>query len=138
MYRRTPGIRSKFQAVALHPYTSNYKRLVPYTEEFRRVLKLHGDASKRLLITELGWSSQKPQRNNSFAKGVGGQARELKGAFKVLRANQRRWKLDGVYWFSVDDAFGVCNFCDGSGLFAEGFVPKPSWYAYVKFAGGKP
>lgn len=138
MYRRTPGVKAKFDAVALHPYASNYKKLVPYAEEFRQVLKTHGDAGKRMLITELGWSSRKPEPNNSFAKGIGGQARELRGAFSTLLANQRKWKLDGVYWFSADDAAGVCNFCDGSGLFSEGFLPKPSWYAYVKFAGGKP
>ena len=49
-----------------------------------------------------------------------------------------KWKLKRVYWFSVDDQTGVCNFCDGSGLFAQGFVPKKSWFAYVKFAGGTP
>ncbi len=28
-----------------------------------------------------------------------------------------KWKLQRVYWFSVDDQAGACNFCDGSGLF---------------------
>ena len=41
-----------------------------------------------------------------------------------------------MIWFSVDDRKEVCNFCDGTGLFGDGFVPKPSWPAYVKFAGG--
>jgi hypothetical protein len=33
---------------------------------------------------------------------------------------------------------GTCNFCDGSGLFGEGFIPKPSWKAFVRFSGGQP
>lgn len=136
MYRRTPGIKRMFQGVALHPYTTNYKRLTPYIEEFRNVLKANHDAGKGLWITELGWSSGHPTSNNHFAKGPAGQAAQLKGAFGILRKNQPKWRLQRIYWFSVDDQTGVCNFCDGSGLFGDGFVPKPSWFAYVKFAGG--
>ena len=55
----------------------------------------------------------------------------LKGAFSLLSGKQAKWKLQRVYWFSVDDQPGTCNFCDGSGLFGPGFVPKPAWYAYV-------
>ena len=80
----------------------------------------------------------RPSQTDQFAKGVEGQARELKGAFKLLERNQVTWKLKRVFWFSVDDRPGLCNFCGGSGLFSEGFVPKPSWKAYVKFAGGTP
>ena len=84
------------------------------------MLTRNHDAGKGLWITEMGWSSEPPQPNNSFAKGVAGQARELKGAFRLLSANQRRWHLQRVYWFSIDDFAGVCNFCGGSGLFANG------------------
>jgi polysaccharide biosynthesis protein PslG len=138
MYERTPGIRSKFHGVALHPYTGDYRRLTPYIEEFRTVLKANHDAGKGLWITELGWSSQPPSRGNSFAKGRRGQAQQLSGAFSLLRKNQRKWRLKRLYWFSVDDQPRTCNFCDGSGLFASGFTPKPAWFAYTRFAGGQP
>ena len=141
MYERTPGVKSKFDGVALHPYTARYQELPGEIEEFRDVEKANGDSRKGLWITELGWSSQPPPSNplrNVFAKGVGGQASQLKGAFGLLKAKQAKWRLQRIYWFSVDDAAGACNFCDGSGLFGEGFVPKKSWYAYVKFAGGTP
>ena len=141
MYERTPGVKSKFDGVALHPYTARYQELPEEIEEFRAVQKANGDSRKGLWITELGWSSQPPPSNpllNVFAKGVGGQASQLKGAFGLLKAKQAKWKLQRIYWFSVDDVAGACNFCDGSGLFGEGFVPKKSWYAYVKFAGGTP
>jgi hypothetical protein len=141
MYEKTPGIKAKFNGVALHPYTGNYTELTPEIEEFRKVLTVNHDSSKSLWITELGWSSEPPPANpllNIFAKGLQGQARELKGAFTLLSANAAKWRLARVYWFSVDDAPGACNFCDGSGLFKEGFVPKPAWYEYVKFAGGTP
>lgn len=138
MYKSTPGIKSKFDGVALHPYTKTYKRIPEYTEEFLDVLEAHGDAGKDLWFTELGWSSQKPTPGNSFAKGRSGQATQLKGAFKLLRNNQRKWNIQRLYWFSVDDQENACNFCDGSGLFADGFVPKPAWFAFTQFSGGKP
>jgi polysaccharide biosynthesis protein PslG len=139
MYERTPGIKSKFQGVALHPYTGRYQRLFPYIEELRTVLKANHDAGKDLWITELGWSS-KPAHGDEdgFAKGLKGQATQLKGAFSMLRAKRAKWHIKRVYWFSVDDQIGSCNFCDGSGLFGEGFLPKPAWFAFARFAGGKP
>ncbi len=138
MYESTPGIKSKFVGVALHPYTGSYKNLPGRIEEVRRVLKSNHDAGKGLYLTELGWSSEPPRAGNSFAKGLQGQARELKGAFALLKANQRRWHIQQVFWFSIGDYAGLCNFCGGSGLFRNGLVPKPAWFQYVHFAGGRP
>lgn len=138
MYRSTPGIKSMFQGYALHPYTGSYKNLTSRIEEVREALKVNRDAGKGLWVTELGWSSQRPRAGNSFNKGLAGQATQLKGAFGLLRAKQRKWRIQRLYWFSVDDLKGACNFCDGSGLFADGFQPKPAWRAFVKFAGGTP
>ncbi len=137
MYERTPGIKSMFQGIALHPYTGTFKRLEPYIEEFRAILKENHDAGKGLWLTEVGWSSQPESKRNSFAKGPHGQANQLKGAFRVLRSNQGKWHVQRVYWFSIDDQKGSCNFCDGSGLFGTGFQPKPAWRAYVSFSGGR-
>ena len=138
MYRTTPGVKSKFNGIALHPYTTTFKRLKPDIEEIRAVLKKVKDPSKGIWITELGWSSSSGSAGNSFAKGPAGQAQQLKGAFSLLVKNQRKWRIQRVYWFSIDDYGAACNFCDGSGLFGQGFAPKQSWYAYVKFAGGTP
>jgi len=138
MYKRTPGVKKRFNGVALHPYTIRARELPGVTEEFRKVLTTNGDAGKGLWMTELGWSSGKASPANQFAKGPAGQARELRTSFSILRSKQVKWKVKSVFWFSVDDAPGACNFCDGSGLFGEGFQPKPSWFSYVKFAGGQP
>lgn len=140
MYRTNPGIKSRFQGVSLHPYTGTYKEVAVRVEEVRRVLKANHDAGKGLWITELGWSSSPPVPGqlNTFNKGPAGQVTQLKGAFTLLERNQVKWHIQRLYWFSVDDQQGACNFCDGSGLFGEGFIPKQSWYAYVKYAGGTP
>jgi hypothetical protein len=138
LYTSTPGIKRKFTGVALHPYTTKYQQLTPDIEEFLTVLKANHDPGKKLWITEIGWSSEPKSAGDSFAKGPAGQATQLKGAFNLFKAKAAKWKLQRIYWFSVDDAPGICNFCGGSGLFGSGFVPKNSWYAYVKFAGGTP
>ena len=139
MYRSTPGIKSKFQGVALHPYTGSYKNLTSRIEEVRGVLIDNHDAGKGLWITELGWSSQPPEARQQLRQGLERAGAAAEGR---LQAAPRQTGASGisqrVYWFSVDDLTGACNFCDGSGLFGEGFMPKPSWHAYVKFAGGRP
>lgn len=137
VYRSTPGIKRKFVGVALHPYTGEFQRLAPEIEKFRQVLAQNHDAGKGLWITEVGWSSEPPSRSDSFAKGPAGQAKQLKGAFKLFERRAARWRLKQIFWFSVDDAPNICNFCGGSGLFGKGFVPKKAWFAYVHFAGGK-
>jgi hypothetical protein len=137
MYRTNPGIGAKFDGVALHPYVTEYQRLPSEIEEVRQELRSRGDGAKRLWITEIGWSSESPRRSDSFAVGVNGQARQLTGAFRILRANQARWRIPQIFWFSVDDQRGSCNFCGGSGLFANGFRPKPAWKAFVRFSGGR-
>jgi hypothetical protein len=137
MYKTNPGIKSRFQGVALHPYVARYRQLPSEIEELRGVMTRSGDGAKGLWVTELGWSSEPPQGpSNVFAVGTSGQARELKGAFTLLKADAAKYRLQHVYWFSVDDAAETCNFCNGSGLFKKGFVPKKSWTEFVKFTGG--
>jgi hypothetical protein len=138
MYRSTPGVKRKFIGVSLHPYTSKFQELTGDMEAVRAVLKENRDAGKGLWVTELGWSSGPPRANNSFARGRGGQKRQLQGAFGLLSRKQAPWRIKRLYWFSVDDAPGACNFCDGSGLFGAGFTPKPAWFTFVRFAGGNP
>jgi hypothetical protein len=138
MYQGNPGIKSKFNGVALHPYTYFAAELPEVIEEFRNFLVKNHDGGKGLWITELGWSSGPPDPGNRFAKGFSGQANQLKQAFTLLRAKAAKWRIRGAYWFSVDDFPGACNFCDHSGLFGSGFKPKKSWYAYVKLTGGTP
>jgi hypothetical protein len=138
MYRTTPGVRGKFLAVSLHPYSYSYKQLPAEIEEVRAALKRAHDPGRALWLTELGWSSGRPEAangHNKFEKGPQGQARELSGAFGLLRSKAAAWRVKRVYWFSLTDAPGTCNFCDGSGLFGAGFAPKPAWSAYERLAG---
>lgn len=137
MYRATPGVRGKFLAVALHPYSYNYRQLTPEIEELRAALKASRDGGRAIWLTELGWSSGHPNASNGhnkFEKGPRGQARELRGAFGLLRSKAAAWRVKRVYWFSFTDSPGTCNFCDGSGLFDDSLKPKLAWSSYKSFA----
>ncbi len=137
MYKTTPGVRGKFLAVSLHPYSYTYKQLGPEIEELRAALKASHDPGRAIWLTELGWSSGHPSAangHNKFEKGLTGQARELRGAFNLLRSHAAAWHVKRVYWFSYTDSPGTCNFCDGSGLFGPKLKPKPAWSSYKSFA----
>ena len=138
MYATNAGIKSRFDGVSLHPYSYFAHELTGVIEELRGVLVEHRDSAAGLWVTELGWSSGKPTPSNLFAKGPAGQARQLSTSFSLLRNKQRKWRIQQVYWFSVDDMEGACNLCSGSGLFAPGFIAKKAWFTYVRFAGGTP
>jgi hypothetical protein len=139
LYRTTPGIKSKFDAVALHPYSTKYQDLDVGIEAVRKTLKANRDPGVDIWITELGWSSGRPSAANgfnSYEKGPSGQAKQLKGAYTLLLKHQVKWRIKSIFWYSVDDNAAICNFCDGSGLFGPGFAPKPAWSAFVRFTGG--
>ncbi len=136
---RTPGIKSTFDAIALHPYAFHVDILEELTNGIREVVLKNRDAGAQLYITEMGWGSQNDPHIVAFEQGLGGQARELRGAYRYLLDNQRRLNLKGAYWFSWKDLAGYCNFCDSVGLFRQGerFHPKPAWHAFVGLTGGR-
>ena len=136
---QVPGIKSTFDAVALHPYAADAKTLERYTEEIRGVILANRDPRAQLWITELGWGSQ-GNSPVSFERGWKGQARELRLAYRYLLDSARRLNLMRTYWFSWKDAQPApCTFCDSVGLFRAGsaFKPKPSWFSFVRLAGGR-
>jgi hypothetical protein len=135
---RVPGIKSRFDAVALHPYAIDTEELQGMVEGVHEVTRENHDRPG-LFITEMGWGSQNNFEEVAFEQGIRGQVRELRGAYGYLIENQRRLNLKQVYWFSWKDAALLCNFCDSVGFFREGerFKPKPSWHAFVRITGGR-
>jgi len=138
---RSPGIKSRFDAAALHPYAFHVEDLEALTAETRAAMLEHHDAGAGLYITEMGWGSQDDPNVVAFEQGIRGQARELRGAYDYLIRNRRRLNLEGVYWYSWKDSPGytACHFCDSVGLFRAGrkFRPKPAWHTLVGLTGGR-
>jgi hypothetical protein len=137
---RVPGIKSDFDAVALHPYAVDAEALAEMTEGMREVIVKNHDPGASLYITEMGWGSQNDFHRDAFEQGPRGQVRELRGAYRFLLQNRHRLNLKSVYWFSWQDLPHSCNFCDSVGLFRYGnrLRPKPSWRAFVRITGGQP
>jgi hypothetical protein len=135
---RYPGIKSRFDAIDLHPYAVDAETLEEEVEEFHQVaVKAHDRPA--LYITEMGWGSQNDFNHDAYEQGINGQVKQLRDSYGYLIANARRLNLKGVYWFSWKDMKGSCDFCDSVGLFREGtrFKPKPSWRAFVGITGGR-
>jgi hypothetical protein len=138
---RSPGIKARFDAAALHPYAFHVEELKALTKGVRAVMLDHGDRGAGLYVTEIGWGSQNDPDVVAFEQGLQGQARELRAAYRYLIGNRRRLNLKGVYWYSWKDnpEYTECSFCDSVGLFRAGlkFRPKPAWRAFVGLTGGR-
>ncbi|MGC1165705.1 MAG: hypothetical protein WA862_06315 [Solirubrobacterales bacterium] len=135
---RSPGIKSRFDGIALHPYAVDAETLEELVEELVEVTKENRDRVP-LYITEMGWGSQNNFKQVAFEQGVRGQVKQLKDSYEYLLENRSRLALKQVYWFSWKDLPGSCNFCDSVGLFRSGpkFKPKPSWRAFIGLTGGR-
>ena len=118
---RTPGIKSRFDGIALHPYALDTETLEEFVEAFHEVTVENHDRVP-LYITEMGWGSQNDFHKVAFEQGIQGQVRELRDAYTYLIENSNRLDLKQVYWFSWKDNLEIpnCNFCDSVGLFRQG------------------
>jgi hypothetical protein len=135
---RSPGIQSRFDGIALHPYAVDAETLEELVEGLHDVTLENHDRVP-LYVTEMGWGSQNDFEQVAFEQGIRGQVKQLKAAYGYLLENRSRLDLKQVYWFSWKDLKGTCSFCDSVGLFRGGvrFHPKPAWHAFVALAGGR-
>ena len=131
------GARKHFDGVAAHPYASQLSDVKFQAKVLRKEVKEAGDRRARMWVTEVGWASDGPK--HPLNKGRQGQARQLKGMFRLFLKKRRAWNLESVNWYSWRDsgaAQGLCAWCPFSGLMTEDLKPKPAWKAFVKFTGG--
>jgi hypothetical protein len=135
-----PGLKSRFDGIALHPYAANAGILEKIVEEFHDVTVENHDRVP-MFITEMGWGSQNDYNIVAFEQGIAGQVRQLRAAYRYLTGNWPRLDLRSVYWFSWKDLRGTeCSFCDSVGLFRERgkyLSAKPAWRAFVGITGGR-
>jgi hypothetical protein len=131
---RARGIRRHFDAVGLHPYVADARAMRGQIRNLRRIMRAHGDGSKPIYLTELGWGSASgPTR---WQRGFYGQAKQLSRSFAMISANRKRWRLGGVWWYTWTDEGGSCSFCRSAGLLTADREAKPSWYRFNAWTGG--
>jgi hypothetical protein len=135
---RTPGIKSRFDGVALHPYAVDAETLEELVEGLHEVTLENRDRVP-LYITEMGWGSENNFQNVAFEQGKQGQVKQLRDSYTYLLENRNRLSLKQVYWFSWKDQRDSCDFCDSVGFFRQGlrFHAKPAWRAFIEIARGR-
>ncbi len=134
---RVKGVKSAFDAYALHPYGASVKVFKRQIQNTRALMRRSGDKKTPLWIDEFGWGSEH-DRSLPSAVGPQGQKKQLQLAYGMMRKNLARWRIGRTYWFSWDDdPVSACAICSGSGLFKASGKPKPAWFAFVKQTGGK-
>lgn len=135
---RYPGIKSRFDSYALHPYAVDAESLEEMIEDVHEVT-VENDDRPGFFITELGWGSQNNFQEVAFEQGPRGQVKQMRDSYRFMLENRGRLNLKGAYWFSWKDLRNSCSFCDSVGLFREGskFRPKPAWHAFVALSGGR-
>jgi polysaccharide biosynthesis protein PslG len=143
---RLKGIRSKFNAVAVHPYSGNVKGIRYQLRRTRRLMADHNDKKTPIVLTELGWGSGSPTapppQGGPLQKGEQGQAQMLASSFRLLAKSRRTFRISRVYWFTWQDlplaTAGECFLCASAGLFTADGAAKPAWSAFARSAGGQP
>ncbi len=104
----------------------------------RKAAQQAGFGSLPLYITELGYSSEKPN-GNVFYRGKG-QAKAVKKTLGLLVHNQRKWHLKRVIWFTWSDLshhasdVSGCGFCQKMGLVDKNLKPKPALKSWRHWA----
>jgi hypothetical protein len=133
---RIEGNDPKFDAVAVHPYGAQMKKVIAQVEALHKVIADNGDDAP-LRVTEIGWSSG-TDPSEPLERGPEGQAQRLTEAYNYLTDHRSDLNLEGVDWYSLADVNGteICAWCARSGLFSESGEPKPAWSAFTSFTGG--
>src|SRR5262249_21678242 len=132
------GVRSLFDAVALHPYAPDPGLMAADISSLRAVMEAHGDTHRDLYITEFGWGSLTPAAGGvRFAKAPPVDAACVTRVWQIPLAHRRRWHLRTAYWFTWQDipaAFTQCDFCDSSGLISLDGLPKTALHRFAQVA----
>lgn len=129
------GIKADFDAVAVHPYAADLSHVKSQIQKIRTVMGGHGDAATPLWITEIAWGSAPPDQYG-INKGPTGQAKMLRGAFRMILANRNGWKVQHLFWYHWRDprtSQAACSFCASAGLLRYDRTAKPALSAFKGF-----
>jgi polysaccharide biosynthesis protein PslG len=130
---KVKGIKKSFDGVAVHPYSPNLKGIKQQMKLMRKVMKRNRDGRTKVYVTEMGWGSGP---RSGLSVGRKGQAKMLRGSFKLLLKNRRKWKVAGLNWYTLRDprpSNDPCKWCSTAGLFGFSGKPKPAWDAFRSF-----
>ncbi len=122
-----------FDAAAIHPYAANPQDALARTGELRDVMDHSGDEDGGIWISEVGWASG--GEPSGLTVGPERQAQNVTETFELMAGSLERLGLEGVIWYSLNDAPGSV-WPAHCGLFTLDGRPKPSWRAFLALTGG--
>ncbi len=135
------GISRHYDAVAVHPFSSNAQEALDGIETIRELMKKNGDKRTPLWVTEVGYASAGPK--SPFTKSATGQAKALTETLKAISKKARDLRVTKAIWYSWrdSDTFPATSRSNNrwqsyTGLFTFAGQPKPSWEAFARLAGG--
>jgi hypothetical protein len=132
---RAGGIKSYFDAAALHPYSQDVDGLRIQIQKVRAVMREHGDQDTPLWLTEVGWGSA-PRDRFGINQGLSGQDRLLRDSFKLILNHRSAWNVQRLFWFlwrdpAAGSAFARrCSFCGSAGLLRHNRDRKPAFWSF--------
>jgi hypothetical protein len=130
------GIEKHFDSVGLHPYAASTAPSLDQLEVARKTMDQAGDRKAAIWITELGWAADGP-KSNPYVKGMEGQAKLLRKTLGAFERKRKKFRLEGVYWYSWRDKEGgehICDWCGYAGLRNLDGTAKPAWEAFARIA----
>ncbi len=130
------GVKREFDAVSVHPYGGTIRLMRYQVKAARRIMNRAGDRKAKILVSEIGWSTDGPP-GWPIVTSEQGQAKKLGGAFKMLAKNRLRWGIDRVVWFAWRDfEADICEWCSEAGLITRNGDAKPAWREFTRFTRG--
>ena len=128
------GVEEAVDAVAIHPYTAKgTDGVFDWLDVLRREIRRATGSSKRLMITEFGWSTS---GSHYTTVSRDAQARLLNSTFRELIARRHEYRLTAAIWFGFKD-LGGDSWQNGTGLFDQEGRIKPSWRKLVEVTDGR-
>ena len=138
---RQPEFSSSFNVIAVQGYAPDPSNSVGILDKTRRVMLQNGDRTHPIWVTEMGWATSGPA--SAFTVSPATQKRYLVKTWDTMYACRRRWDLQHVLWYSLQDFTGVepgqpnyWGFNDG--LLARSGAPKPAYAPFLRFLGSGP
>ena len=131
-----PGLRSKFDALAIHPYAANHEGVLGAVRRVRDIMARNGDRRKPILLTEVGWATGGNVSGGTrrFRTSPKQQAARLRKTYRALLRIRRRYAVGLVVWFSWRDRAPSSDepnwWAIHTGLFTRSGKPKPAWRTY--------
>jgi len=136
---RVNGIRSKFSAVALHPYAVGAPGVKGALTRLRETLRRVGDRGRPVWITEVGWATGGSPKGYFLITSEKSQADRLSSTFRMLRRNRDRFKIGTVQWFRHRDTASYAEqrkfWFEFAGLYRKNGTAKPSCARFRRVTG---